>query len=933
VSAKSARGLLWIFAFQPFAAAETFNDPRALASEIVRASGVTGGLCVHLGCGDGKLTAELRQDGRFLVQGISPTAALVRSARKAVQARGNYGPVSVIRSKLKRLPYTSNLVNLVIADDLPRTLNAGLTFKEILRVLAPGGTAFVGQRAGAQPSLSKDRLSSLLTKAGITEFEWSNRGGLWMKFSKPVPLKPETWSRGSHFLNGNAVYQDASGPFTHLQWAAGPKIPGERYQAVKGYTSANGRNFCVFKEPPSWGVAGKVVLVARDAFNGLLLWQRPIDSGPLFAVGDRVYAILEGSLKSFDAATGKALLDFQTGRHVGKCFVREGILFIVSRGGVRAVNTATGEIKWKSKGASYHGRAAWGDGKLFYSGYGRPTPIVCLDSATGEKQWVRLGPGSAGGAFLYRQGVLVISNRGGIFAYSAKDGSPLWESLKKNKSVEANFRNSMFSVGGMLWTQEKSGGVWTALDINTGKEKKRLEYSLPTAAKRCSPAQATSRYFIDDSNALLEHATGKLDYIRAARSGCGFGFLPANGMVYSVPNKCVCFPMLRGFMGIAPEDWWQPEQPVAQTDRLERGPAFGKVKPPVRGASKGWRTLRHDAARSGATGEEAGTALRPLWEIKLGEDISGPVSAEGIVCVSLPQKHRVDARDADTGKKRWSFTAGGPVDGPPTIHEGIVIFGCRDGWAYCLRATDGALVWRFRATPEERRIVVFGQLESSWPVRGSVLVNDGKAYFAAGRSSELDGGIYFYGVSLASGESLLEERISFSEFHGGIKKKSRIALAKDLVMLNGSVSMHAWSYHTESGKQAINSVARSIQDSSVRAESGLYRLRLVPTGWKKPPKHQIEHRGKQRWVLDSTHPLTTFVLAGETLYAGGPASTGSTASPGGIITAVSSSAGTKLNQYELSAPPVPFGIAATAGRLYVATRDGKLTCLSSGAGP
>ncbi|MDP6505476.1 MAG: PQQ-binding-like beta-propeller repeat protein, partial [Planctomycetota bacterium] len=589
-------------------------------------------------------------------------------------------------------------------------------------------------------------------------------------------------------------------------------------------------------------------------------------NGRLLAVGDRVYAMHEGSLKSFDAATGKVLLNYQTGRHVGKCFVHRGILFIISRGGVRAINAAAGEVKWKSKHSSYHGRAAWGDGKLFISGSGSPGPIVCLDSANGEKLWAKPGPGFSRSAFLYQSGVLVISNRAGFFGYSTKDGTPLWEYRDKKKSIEANFRKSMFFVGGMLWTQYQSGGVWTALDINTGKEKKSLEYSMPTAAKRCSPAQATSRYFIDDSNALLEHATGKLDYIRAARSGCGFGFLPANGMVYSVPNKCVCFPMLRGFMGIAPENWWQLRQPAEETNRLERGLAFGKVKPSGRDAAKGWRTLRHDAARSGATGEVVGSNLSTLWEKKVGNDISGPVSAEGIVCVSLPQKHRVDAYDAETGKKRWSFTAGGPVDGPPTIHEGFVLFGCRDGRAYCLRATDGALVWRFRAVPEERQIVAFGQLESSWPLRGSVLVSDGKAYFAAGRSSELDGGIYFYSVSLASGKSLIEKRIFGSEFHGGIKKNNRIALAKDLLLLNGSVFMHAWSYHTESGKQAINRTERSDQDTSVRVESGLYGLRLVSTGWKKPPKYQVEHRGKQRWRLDS-HPVTTLILAGEIVFA------------------------------------------------------------------
>lgn len=37
---------------------------RVLAREILRATGVQGGLVVHLGCGAGSLTAALRADGR-----------------------------------------------------------------------------------------------------------------------------------------------------------------------------------------------------------------------------------------------------------------------------------------------------------------------------------------------------------------------------------------------------------------------------------------------------------------------------------------------------------------------------------------------------------------------------------------------------------------------------------------------------------------------------------------------------------------------------------------------------------------------------------------------------------------------------------------------------------------------------------------------------
>jgi outer membrane protein assembly factor BamB len=53
------------------------------------------------------------------------------------------------------------------------------------------------------------------------------------------------------------------------------------------------------------------------------------------------------------------------------------------------------------------------------------------------------------------------------------------------------------------------------------------------------------------------------------------------------------------------------------------------------------------------------------------------------------------------------------VDSPPTIYKGLALFGSADGYFYCLRLADGALVWRFRAAPLDRRTVAFGQVESS----------------------------------------------------------------------------------------------------------------------------------------------------------------------------------------------------------------------------
>jgi len=78
-------------------------------------AGIQGGLVVHLGCGDGKLTAALRANDSFVVHGLD---ADVTAASKHIQSLGLYGPVSVRPWAGDRLPYVDNLVNLIDADNL-----------------------------------------------------------------------------------------------------------------------------------------------------------------------------------------------------------------------------------------------------------------------------------------------------------------------------------------------------------------------------------------------------------------------------------------------------------------------------------------------------------------------------------------------------------------------------------------------------------------------------------------------------------------------------------------------------------------------------------------------------------------------------------------------------------------------------------------------
>jgi hypothetical protein len=87
------------------------------------------------------------------------------------------------------------------------------------------------------------------------------------------------------------------------------------------------------------------------------------------------------------------------------------------------------------------------------------------------------------------------------------------------------------------------------------------------------------------------------------------------------------------------------------------------------------------------------------------------------------------------------------------------LFGSADGWVYCLDVSDGKEIWRFLAAPLERQVGAFGQVESAWPVHGSVVVQDDVTvnpprplvYLTAGRSTYLDGGIGVYALDPLTG--------------------------------------------------------------------------------------------------------------------------------------------------------------------------------------
>ncbi|NQT15003.1 MAG: PQQ-binding-like beta-propeller repeat protein [Planctomycetes bacterium] len=407
-----------------------------------------------------------------------------------------------------------------------------------------------------------------------------------------------------------------------------------------------------------------------------------------------------------------------------------------------------------------------------------------------------------------------------------------------------------------------------------------------------------------------------------------------------------------------------------------------------------WPTYRHDVQRSGATEAAVPADLEIVWQADVGTRPSPLVVADGKVLVAGVDTHTVYALDASDGGNLWDCTVGGRVLSPPTLSGGRAIFGSADGSVYCLRASDGALVWRFDAAPKRRLVTAFGQLESAWPVPGVLVEDGtcwaaaGRSSYLDGgiRLFGLEAGtgkvvhqqtIYspdaetgkmtpeteghtmdglLNDVPGSDGRNIFIRQLNVSSDGAGDAQKHLFTTAGYLDSTWFNRTFWKVGHAQTTGPMVLgHDVAFGVEPFTSRSRDVLflpgknaYRLRSIlirpPTPDKNARRGEKAKRPNQRgragivWERPVGIRITAMLRAHDTLFVAGSPDVVDPADPhgawegrkGGLLAAFSTTDGEPLAEFELPAPPTWDGMAAAAGRLYVALEDGRVLCLAGG---
>jgi len=184
-----------------------------LAKQIKEDYGITRGTCVDAGAGSAYLSIELAKVTNLEIRALDIDPDALEIAGRNIRKAGLADRIKLVLGDVQKMPFADRSVDLVVSrGSFLFWKDKVKAFREIWRILKPGGVAYVG--GGVSRLLPPDEkeiirekmnngefgppkdlwigledMSKILREAGIAHFEVTNDEacvcGMWIEFKKP----------------------------------------------------------------------------------------------------------------------------------------------------------------------------------------------------------------------------------------------------------------------------------------------------------------------------------------------------------------------------------------------------------------------------------------------------------------------------------------------------------------------------------------------------------------------------------------------------------------------------------------------------------------------------------------------------------------------------------------------------------------------------
>jgi len=121
-----------------------------LAKEILDYAKKSEGVCIDIGCGPGYLGFAIAEISGFQIHSLDISPQAIELTKKYVPEKNLAGRVFPVVGDVHKMPYPDRFADLVVSrGSLPFWTDKTQAFREIKRVLKPGGIAYIGCGFGA----------------------------------------------------------------------------------------------------------------------------------------------------------------------------------------------------------------------------------------------------------------------------------------------------------------------------------------------------------------------------------------------------------------------------------------------------------------------------------------------------------------------------------------------------------------------------------------------------------------------------------------------------------------------------------------------------------------------------------------------------------------------------------------------------------------